>query len=238
MGKQIIGAVCAGVLSLGLLSTADAALEPRLGGEAYYDTVLGITWAADANSNGLATWADQMTWVSGVEIGGIDGWRLPGLSPIDGISFDMTRSNNATTDVGTADSVGWVDGVGIPVSEMGHLYYVTLGNLGAWIPNGGGLSTTTTGQPGSGLTNPGPFDLLSIQEENYWSGMVSTDPNFAWRFHFGVGYQGVMNNNNQAAAWAVRDGDVGAGAVPLPGTVLLLGGGLAGLLGFGKKRRV
>lgn len=38
-----------GVLLLGVLSTANAALEMRLGGLAYYDTELNITWAADAN---------------------------------------------------------------------------------------------------------------------------------------------------------------------------------------------
>lgn len=40
-----------GVLLLGVLSTANAALEMRLGGLAYYDTELNITWAADANIN-------------------------------------------------------------------------------------------------------------------------------------------------------------------------------------------
>ncbi len=34
--------------------------------------------------------------------------------------------------------------------------------------------------------------------------------------------------------WAVRDGDVAA--VPLPGAVWLFGAGLAGLLGYGRRR--
>ena len=49
MKKQIAGTLSAGLLSFGVVSTADAALVSRLGGLAYYDTVLNITWLADAN---------------------------------------------------------------------------------------------------------------------------------------------------------------------------------------------
>lgn len=66
-----------GVLLLGVLSTANAALEMRLGGLAYYDTELNITWAADANINGAQSWWDQMAWASGLTIDGVSGWRLP-----------------------------------------------------------------------------------------------------------------------------------------------------------------
>ncbi len=55
--KQILtGAFCAGLFTLGMTTTADAALLGRLpatpGGtdyQAYYDTTLDITWIADAN---------------------------------------------------------------------------------------------------------------------------------------------------------------------------------------------
>jgi len=48
-----------------------------LGGLAYYDTELNITWAADANINGAHSWWDQMAWASGLTIDGVSGWRLP-----------------------------------------------------------------------------------------------------------------------------------------------------------------
>ncbi|NBQ70923.1 MAG: PEP-CTERM sorting domain-containing protein [Nitrosomonadaceae bacterium] len=80
-------ALCASLFSLGLLSTANAALEPRLGGAAYYDTDLNITWAADANINGMHNWWDQMAWASGLTIDGISGWYLAGLGEMEHLYY-------------------------------------------------------------------------------------------------------------------------------------------------------
>lgn len=44
---------------------------------AYYDTVLDITWAADANINGRVLWDNQVAWAAGLTLGGVSGWRLP-----------------------------------------------------------------------------------------------------------------------------------------------------------------
>lgn len=63
---------------------ANAALIERLGGLAYYDDVANLTWLADANyaqtsgydADGMMTWADANTWVSGLSVSGVDGWRL------------------------------------------------------------------------------------------------------------------------------------------------------------------
>jgi len=38
------------------------------------------------------------------------------------------------------------------------------------------------------------------------------------------------------AVWAVRDGDVGTAPVPDPSTILLLGSGLVGLIGYGMRK--
>ena len=83
-----------GFFSSGLVSTANAALESRLGGDAYYDTDLNITWTTDANISGIADdWNSQMSWASSLTIDGISGWRLPTqdealhLFSDEGISF-------------------------------------------------------------------------------------------------------------------------------------------------------
>ncbi len=52
MKLLLLGAVCACVYSLGLVSAVDAALISHRGGLAYYDDQLGITWAADTSING------------------------------------------------------------------------------------------------------------------------------------------------------------------------------------------
>ena len=56
-----------------------AAFHSRLGGQAYYDDLLDITWAANANINGSAKWDDQVAWVGNLNIDGVAGWRLPSM---------------------------------------------------------------------------------------------------------------------------------------------------------------
>ncbi len=95
MRSRLLGAVCVGLFSLGLVSTVDAALVSRLGGLAYYDTVLNITWLQDANYanttgygpadfEGKMDWADANAWAAGLSIAGVGGWRLPDTAPVDG----------------------------------------------------------------------------------------------------------------------------------------------------------
>ncbi len=111
--------------------------------EAYYDTVLNVTWLANANagagssfddgfsaSDAQMTWSNAMAWAASLDINGIDEWRLPTLSPIDGATFDTNFSNNASTDFGYADGTGWIDTNGNPVSALGHMFYVNLGTPG------------------------------------------------------------------------------------------------------------
>jgi len=82
---QLIGALGA-LLSTFITASAHAALvgvlPATVGGtnyQAYYDTQLNITWAANANINGSTTWANQMAWAAGLNIDGVTGWRLPNM---------------------------------------------------------------------------------------------------------------------------------------------------------------
>ena len=91
-------------LSLGLAAaTANANLISRLSGAAVYDTDLNITWLANANANGVMSWATANTWASGLTVGGFSGWRLPNADPSCGEGYNCTSS------------------------EMGHLFYTELG---------------------------------------------------------------------------------------------------------------
>lgn len=202
--------------------------------EAYYDTRLDITWLADANAAGTTmNWADANAWADALDVNGVTGWRLPTVAPIDGASFNTDFSNNATTDQGYADADGWTDDTGVPVSEMGHMYYVTLGNLGFCTPN----DATPGGcveQTGQGLTNTA--DFLNVQADLYWSGTELSALN-AWDFRFNDGDQFNVGKGFDLFAWAVRSGDVSAAAVPVPGVLGLFGIGLVGLLGAARRRR-
>ncbi|WP_158675232.1 DUF1566 domain-containing protein [Thiohalobacter thiocyanaticus] len=212
--------------------------------EAYYDTTLDITWLADANAgvgsafddgfspnDGRMTWSSANAWAAGLDVNGITGWRLPTVTPIDGTSFNTLFSNNATTDKGYADADGWVDGSGTPVSEMGHMFYVTLGNLGFCTPNDTSPGSCVT-PTGSGLSNTGPFS--NVQSDFYFSGSALGSSN-AWGFFFRNGTQDAIGQSFSEFAWAVRSGDVSA--VPVPAAVWLFGSGLLGLLGLARRQR-
>jgi len=199
-----------GVFSLGLLSTANANLEARLGGMVY-DDVLDITWLADANyaqtsgydSDGRMNFDEANTWAAGLSYGGYDDWRLP------------TALNQ--------DGSGPCLGFNCTGSEMGHMFY---NNLGATAGNSILLGTNTD--------NLALF--TNLQSSVYWSGTVyAPDPaRYAWNFVTNLGFQDDSDQSLEFYAWAVRPGDVAA--IPEPETYAMLLAGL-GLLGVAAKWR-
>jgi hypothetical protein len=115
--SRLLSAVCSSVLTL-VFTSANAAvaqpLQPRdLDGniatiEAFYDMNLDITWAADANLNGIDTWNNQVAWVTGLTIGTVSGWRLPSAD-VDGDGSLVNCQGGGVS--GCADN------------EMGYLYW-------------------------------------------------------------------------------------------------------------------
>lgn len=241
MSRAIAGFGMAAALMLP--GVAGATLIDR-GNGLIYDDVLDITWLQDANyavtsgytadnavnngsnaydnifSDGRMGWDAAVAWADQLVYQGYDDWRLPTLGPIDGSTFHTTFSNNASTDVGYAKTTtdgsdgGWRDGSGSPVSEMGHMFYVNLGNLGFCTPNDTDPTSCNT-QSGWGLTNTGLF--ANLQSSRYWSGLEST-ASIAWNSTFAGGNQSRTSKDGEHFAWAVRSGDVAAqGGAPGPG---------------------
>lgn len=100
----------AAAVTLLLTGPAVAALQDRdLDGDtvvdAFYDTDLNITWLRNANVNGPMTWENAVAWAAGFSFGAYSDWRLPT----------------------TADAP--CSGPNCTGSEMGHLWYVELGNV-------------------------------------------------------------------------------------------------------------
>ena len=244
------------VLLLALPGAASATLLSRLSGQAYYDTVLDITWLQDANladsnafgvggilADGRMPWNTANSWITGMNADGGTGylgfndWRLPTLSPVDGsATLNTAFSNNGTTDFGWGmTGLGWQTGAGAFVSEMGYMFYANLANLGFCTPNNG-VPGGCAVQAGFGLANTAPFS--NLQSNLYWSGLeFAPNPSDAWLFNFHFGGQRADDkHNNFFFAWAVRSGDVAA-SVPEPGTVLLMGAGLMGLAGVKRSKR-
>ena len=122
---------------------------------------------------------------------------------------------------------------------MGYMYYVNLGNLGQCKPNNASPDSCAS-QVGDGLAHTGPFQ--NLDSSAYWPGTTfPSEPDDEWFFKFYNGGQSVKHQVKRGKgqglylAWAVRSGDVAA-PVPLPGTLLMMGTGLVGLLSAGRRQ--
>ena len=231
--------------------------------EAYYDTVLDMTWLADANlaasntfgvsgigSDGSMSQYSANSWImqvnasnSGRGYFGYSDWRLPTLTPLNGISFNTSYfSYDGSTDtgvqVGAPVSVNNPNGQseGFTGSELAYMYYVTLGafaacygtgsdSQGCLLPHEYGVDDATN------VTNLGLFS--NVQHAKYWTDMEEAGTSNGWSFSFTSGLQGRQNRRNAFHAWVVRSGDVAV--VPIPGAVWLFGGALIGLMGLRRK---
>lgn len=217
--------------------------------EAYYDTVLGITWLADGNyaqtsgddSDGRMAWAIANAWVENLDFGGINGWRLPAVSSNYGtVADNSTLGYDGSKDYGYNVSAPNSLYAGSFASEMAHMYYNTLGAESPCDPTTSTVTICGNPQASSGLSNAGPFS--NIQSFDYWSSKDFTPyDSYAWIFTFYDGFQGGGDKASYYYAWAVHDSDIGTAlltsAVPLPASVWLFGSGLLGLVGMSRMRK-
>lgn len=240
-------------LAMGLPGAANAALEGRdlngsLGSfEAYYDTVLDITWLADANAgagsiydngsfgttDGRMTWANANAWAASLSFFNplanetYSDWRLPTVKPVNGVSFNYNQSSNGSTDLGY--------NITSPQSEMAYMYYVNLGNPGYRTP-AGAISGCYVNSSDTCLDNVGPFS--NLQEGPYWSATTyAPNQNDALTFRTNSTSAGLQFRDGKLAqyyAWAVHPGDVGA--VPEAETYAMMLAGL-GLVGWAARHR-
>ncbi len=241
---RALSRVISGLVLLALGSSAQAALLSRAGGQAYYDDVLNITWLADANladtnafgvtgidaDNGTMPWAKANEWIGAMNSAnylGVNTWRLPTVSPLNGSSFNYSWSYNGSTDLIYNQSEQGTAYAGSTGSEMAHMYYNTLDNQGPCDPVLSTVSSCVAQVDWWGLANTGPFS--NLRPYVYWSGTTyAPDPSSAWHFEFGYGLQGPYDKGYSGYAWAVSSGDA---LVPVPAAVWLFGSAL-GVMGL------
>lgn len=200
----------------------------------FYDTALNITWLADMNyaktsghdTDGIMSWSNAVAWADALTVGGFNDWRLPTMVDTGTAGCNLANSGtdcgyNVQTKIGST-----------VYSEMAHLYYVTLGNLGVCSAAG------NCGQAGWGLTNTAMFQ--NMQPYYYWSELeYASLQSYAWFFNANNGLQNYSHKFDGAYAAAVRPGDVlrdTGNQVPEPQGLVLALTALAGM-GVALRRR-
>lgn len=202
--------LCATVISCGMVASANATLVSRLGGLAFYDTDLDITWLTNADagagsiyddgsntSDGRMSWSSANDWAANLDIGGITEWRLADMD---------VNGDDVVVNCATATATDCLD------NEFGYHFYHN------------GIDTY----------NPDPFS--NVQTTNYWSRTESSSNAWLFDFTFNDGSQLATSKNYNASAWAVYDGDVAT--LPVPGALWLFSSGLLGLIGISRKKRL
>ena len=169
------------------------------------------SWATSLNSQITAYQIDphyNVTWIGS--------WRLPDTHEVDNGS---TEGYDGTT----------TRGYNILTSELGHLFYEELGNVGKYDTYGNLLTDY-------GLQNTAPFQNLRsgvYWSETEWTGAVYSDW-YHWEFSMQDGRQFPATNQNSGYGLAVRNANVSV--VPLPGAFWFLGSGLLGLVAVRRRK--
>lgn len=207
-----------------------------------YDDVFDITWLLDANYAmtsgyappfGMLRWEGAVNWADNLDYGGFSDWRLPSAHLHDPEVTELGYNGDGSTDR------GW----NITHSELGHMFYVYLGNTGRRNVDGSFNDLGSYGLFNSTYTNGSTvIDFLNVRNNSYWfEEPRSNSDRYAWSFQMATGRQNALPIDfRNHFAWAVRDGDVGGtgggniNTVPVPGTAWLLMFGVVGMMGLSK----
>lgn len=168
MKKKLWAGLATGLVVAGMASVSQATLL-TIGTATYGGSDYNLIWDDNNNgksvvwldySNSQTNWSNQNAWAAGLGSQltyNIDAaysitwddaaWRLP--ATVDG---DYVDGYDGTT----------TGGYNVTSSEMGHLFYEELGNLGYYDTSG------NYPQPQWGLQHSGDFDNLVAS--SYWSG--------------------------------------------------------------------
>ena len=207
-GAQAAGAIAGLGTWESTLQYRDLDSNVANGPEAFYDTVLDITWLRNANVNmgnnvnGNLEWQPAVDWANSLVVNGIGGWRLPTMLDTGAPGCDFSYGGG--TDCGYTSQTA--------TSELAHLYFVALGNKAFCPP--GDATCSAYPQAGFGLINTGNFQ--NMQRGYYTTGLeYALDTRNAWLFDTRDGLQVAYPKNSLRYAMVVHAGAIGT---PMPFT--------------------
>ena len=262
--KTAAGLLFVSVMSLIGSASTQAALIDR-GNGLIYDTVLDVTWAQDLDLSrtftgvGIFNWRGAKAWADQLVYQGYDDWRLPTLTPINGVKFNRIFHCDGSADYGYGIAAPGGKSAGFTGNELAYMYHVNLGNKSQCTGEGPYLAGKQWG-PNVGVQNASFVDALTHETVSFlhlqdtknlfWFDLAPPPSDFTWAFKYN-GFNDWAAAFQRGRAWAVRDGDVFAActglicasaaatfvaSVPEPSTLLLLFG-LIPSLGFLRKRK-
>lgn len=179
MKRQTSLILSTGILTLGLVSTAGAELHSRLGGLAYYDDQLDITWAANASISGLQSWGAQTAWVESLNIAGVTGWRLPDMDINgDGHIVHCANADPAECADNEYSFLYWQEGITInaqgPFTNISNFCYWSRTDYPVDNPTDAWCFEFTGGQQG-GFTKLAQLAAWAVRSGDVGSGMPDAD---------------------------------------------------------------
>lgn len=199
----------------GMSGPSRGAGQPGEGGSNEYKLIYeddqGLIWLDYTNPGNR--WPQQMSWAAGLNDPGVLTYKFdPGITVSWEGDWRLPKTMDGARRFGY-DGTTTV-GFNITTSELGHLFYVSLGNRGYY---------DIKGMPGTGWfpdsdwgpKNTSPFS--NLEPDMYWSCTeYSIYPQHAWAFHFAFGHQGnkSFKSSYPYCGLAVRPGKVIFGAGP------------------------
>lgn len=222
-----------------LMTGASQAALVVIGTATYAESEYNLIWDDDNNGNSVV-WLDYtytqseniLSWVESLDSAltynidpaytvdwGTNSWRLP--ETVDG-EYNFHWDGTTT------------GGYNITNSEMGHLFYGELGNIGYFGIDGTLFPTDW------GLNNTGDFENLTASL--YWSTQYLNYLGAIWGFDMNLGCQSWFTKSNYGCGLAVRMGQISViqtgEPVPVPGAFRLFGIGLITLSALQRKNLI